>query len=339
MKPSLLGLLIAAGAFGASTIYLAVQLEDERARADQVLAESQALHARIAELENLRAELGSVASGAGVFSDGAPDAPGAPAPAESRPATAGAEFTVAGIDGAGVPVGPTTMPAREPSEAFRKMMRSQVRAQNKRMYSDIGSRLGLTPEDANKLIDLLTDQQVNGMQAARDRMRMGEIASGANELRQKQLAEVADLIGHDKIELFKDYQETLPARQEVSMISRQLEGVDLSLSDSQQQRLVAALSEERKRIPAPEYIPGSSREDHFEAMRAWNDDYAERSAGRVRGILNSEQLTSYNEYQQWSREMRSQMEARRAMRAGDGTAMIAEPVTIAAPAAPPPRAP
>ena len=123
------------------------------------------------------------------------------------------------------------------------------------------------------------------------------------------------------------------------MISRQLEGVDLSLSDSQQQRLVAALSEERKRIPAPEYIPGTSREDHFEAMKAWNDDYAERSAGRVRGILNSEQVTSYNEYQQWSREMRSQFEARRAMRAGDGAVMIAEPVTIAAPAAPPPRNP
>ena len=51
MKPSFLGLLIAAVAFGASTIYLAVQLNEERAQADQFIEESRALNARIAELE------------------------------------------------------------------------------------------------------------------------------------------------------------------------------------------------------------------------------------------------------------------------------------------------
>ena len=51
MKPSMLGLLIAAGAFGASTIYLGVQLKDERAHADRVLEQSRQLSARIAELE------------------------------------------------------------------------------------------------------------------------------------------------------------------------------------------------------------------------------------------------------------------------------------------------
>jgi hypothetical protein len=335
MKPSILGLLIAAGAFGASTIYLAVQLDEERTRADQVLAESRSLHARIAELESLRTELSSVAeTRAGAFSDGGP---GAAPLMEAPPSSAKAEFSISGIDGAGVAVPPSAMPLPEPSEAFRKMMRSQVRAHNKRMYSDIGSKLGLTPDDANRLIDLLTDQQVDGMNAARSRMRNGEITPIAND-RQKQLGQVADLIGHDKIELFKDYQETLPARQEVAMISRQLEGVDLGLSDTQHQRLVTALSEERKRVPAPEYIPGTSRDDHYQTMKAWQDDYAERSASRVRGVLNSEQLVSYNEYQQWSREMRTQMESRRAVRSAEGNVTMSE-AAIVVPAMPATRDP
>jgi hypothetical protein len=56
MKPANLGLSIASLAFAASTIYLAVQLREERARAAQFTEESQALQARIAELEKARAQ-------------------------------------------------------------------------------------------------------------------------------------------------------------------------------------------------------------------------------------------------------------------------------------------
>src|SRR5688572_1516740 len=76
MKPSMLGLLIAAGAFGASTIYLAAQLNDERAHADEVLEQSRVLSARIAELEAARTELESMR-----MMVGAPGADGVAAPA------------------------------------------------------------------------------------------------------------------------------------------------------------------------------------------------------------------------------------------------------------------
>jgi hypothetical protein len=57
MKPSMLGLLIAAGAFAASTIYLGMQLQEERARADEFLEQSRVLNARVAALERARADL------------------------------------------------------------------------------------------------------------------------------------------------------------------------------------------------------------------------------------------------------------------------------------------
>ena len=61
------------------------------------------------------------------------------------------------------------------SEAFQKMMRAQMRAYNKQMYADVGAQLGLTREEVNKLIDLLTDQQVG-------RTRNSERGHGSAEI-------------------------------------------------------------------------------------------------------------------------------------------------------------
>ena len=86
MKPTILGLMIAAAAFGASTIYLAVQLDEERTRATQVLAESRALQARIAELEILRAQMAAAPDSAADVA-ALPAAPPLPEPSarESAP--------------------------------------------------------------------------------------------------------------------------------------------------------------------------------------------------------------------------------------------------------------
>jgi hypothetical protein len=330
MKPSMLSLLIAAGAFGASTVYLAIQLHEERARADQVLAGSQALEKRIAELESLRAAL--AASPAQPGSQG-PDA-GLPAViAEAPPPGAMAVE----MDAVASPVarGPMTGPSLEESETFRKMMRTQLRAQNKRLHADLGYKLGLTPEDTNRLIDLLTDQQIRAMSTGAGSRAPGAGPRNGVELHQAQLAEVAELIGYDKIDLYKDYQESMPARMEVASIARQLDGVDLRLSDSQRERLVTALAEERKRIPPPTFIQGTSPEDHMQAMGAWQQDYEQRSESRVRSILSGEQLGTYEEYQQWTREMRAQFESRR-NRGSEGAVMLAEPADVAVPAAPRP---
>jgi hypothetical protein len=318
MKASVLGLLIAAGAFGASTIYLAVQLDEERDHADQVVEQTRALNARIAELEKARDELESVQlassfeateglapGGAIGKSDptatdthaGAPE----PRPAEDMPRP---RF---------VPGGPA-----ERSEAMKKMMRAQMRGHFKRMHADIGDKLGLSRDDANKLIDLMIEQQMSAMDRGRQERSGGQApdqrTAAWSAQQEKNLAEVAALIGADKVDAYKAYQNTLPARQEVEMISRQLEANDLALSKSQRDLLVTALAEERQRVPAPKLSESGSREEYNQAMSAWQDDYNQRASTRTSSILNSDQQTTYTEYQQWSREMRQQFEARRAAR-------------------------
>jgi hypothetical protein len=318
MKASMLGLLIAAGAFGARTIYLAGPLRVVRAQAVAVTEQSRALQARIAELERIRAGLESarvVEAPAAELVQG-----GKPSDAPVRGETVALTSEVRQAEPA-ERAGPAFRgPPR--SEAMQKMMRTQLRANFKRMNADIGAKLGLGAEDASKLVDLLVDQQMATMERVRESRganQSGEqLAAVYADQQQKNLAEISALIGADKMEAYKAYQESAPARQEVDMLSRQLEANDLNLSKDQRDRMVTALAEERQRVPPPKGSEAVSREEFLKDMTAWQEYYNQRTALRASSILTSEQQATYAEYQQWTKEMRQQSEARRAARGGDG---------------------
>lgn len=331
MKPSFLTLLIAAGAFGASTIYLAQQLKEERDRADQVLEQTRALNARIAELEKSRAELEQLRFAGGELL--ADTAEPVERREQSEAAISRSEETAAVEADRVTPGEPMAAPER--SEAFRKMVRSQIRANNKRLYADVGARLGISQEQANALIDLITDQQVAGMERVRQQRLGGpgnESRGAALEMeRLKNRDEINALLGADKAEAYQQYQKQMPARQEVQMLSRQLEGADATaLSPDQRDRMVTALSEERERVPAPRFADTGSREEFTKAMGEWQADYQERANARARSILNADQLDTFNEYQTFQKEMRTQMETRRAMRGGNDP-LAAPPANVSRP--------
>jgi hypothetical protein len=299
MKTSALGLSIAVVAFGASTIYLAVQLTEERAHSEQLAEAARALNTRIAELERARAEprnvmsrvFGGVNTMSGATLRAAPQTP-APAAGESSPS----EVTVMN--------GPP-LPAQ--SAAFEKMIRSQMRAQNKRLYADVGADLGLSRQDASKLVDLITDQQVGGVEVSRE-IDPAERVRMVNEAQRENEAKIAELLGPEKLRQLQQYQQTIPARQELNVLAQQLEASDApALSGEQRQRLLTALGEERNRIPMPTYSPGTKGEDFRKASFAWQDDYDERIAAQFRGILSTEQYTAYDQYQQWHKEVNAQM--------------------------------
>jgi hypothetical protein len=197
------------------------------------------------------------------------------------------------------------------------VLRMNVLASNRRLYEDVEERLGLTRDQANRLIELLTDQQLARM----DQYRRGDAQArgrGRLEPSAQDLAAISSVIGADRMPLFQDYQKTLPARQEVQTLSRQLEGADLELTEDQQDRMVLALTEERERIPAPVFDENSTREDYVAEMQEWQKDYRERSASRARGILDSKQYKSYDQYLKWIEEMQQQREARRNARREGG---------------------
>lgn len=318
MKPSMLGLFIATAAFGASTIYLGVQLKEERARADQVIEQSRQLSARITELEKARAELEAMRL--------VPDQPGmnaSPGVAEplGMPAAQAADPEARTKDQEDFRPAYGATPR---SEAAQKMMRTQMRMNLNRVNGDIGEKLGLSKEETSKLLNLLVEQQMAMLDRSRQErgsnLTPEQRAASLNEQQQKNLAEVSALIGADKVGSYQAYQESLPARQEVDMLANQLATGDAGLSKEQRDRLVTALAEERKRVPAPKIADSASREEFTQAMATWQEDYDQRAASRASSILSSAQQAAYTEYQDWNREMRQQFEERRAARRKEGGA-------------------
>jgi hypothetical protein len=296
MKPTALSLAIAAVAFGASTIWLSMQLHDEQVQSDRLATEVRALNARIAELRKARTEQ--------QFANGNPFAPvmvppGAPS---GRRVYAGEMPRPDGDFSDSVVINS----APHNDEAFRKMMRTQVRAHHKQLYTDIGARLGLNKDEARQLIDLLTEQQINGVLSF-ESMGVEDTLRQMEQKGRQDQAKIAELIGADKAESLAEYQQSLPARQELDMLARQLDGADAPLDDEQRKRLLAVLVDERKRIPAPTMNGSTSAEDYSRAFVAWQEGYEERVAAQTRTILKAEQLTTYDEYQDWQKRTGSQM--------------------------------
>ena len=296
MKSPILGLALSTVAFGASSIYLWTQLDDQRAQADAVRKANADLTARIADLEKRRADVFEQRMGSppGI---GAARSEAAVASAVLPPPPDGKQvWTAMNRDVHTAPPMP---------EAMLKMMRANVRAQNKRMYFDLQSKLGLTDDQTSDLFDLLADQQTVGLKGPRT--QDPEAARAYWEAEQaKRKAAIDDLLGPGKAAQFAEYQKSMPARSELMMISQQLEGVETPLNDSQRSRLLDVLVDERDRIPVPTPAEGTSPEDSRKAYDDWQTDYEKRVADAARGILTTEQLNTYNEYQQWQREMRQQ---------------------------------
>jgi hypothetical protein len=306
MKSPMLGLAVSTLAFAGSSIYLWTELAEQRARADEVTELTRRLNARIAELEKARDQFEALRlatttpSGNGAAPQVGTDV------TTVTPAESNARPTVTASSTQFIPP--------ERSATHRKMMRTQVRAHNRRIYSDLADQLGLSQEDAARLIDLITDQQVanNTRSFESQPMSPTDMRQHWEQIQRENQRQIAELLGPQKAEEFRKYQESMPARGEVEMIARQLEGSDAPpLKDEQRKRLVAAISEERGRVPMPQFDANSDPASYSKLANEWQADYEERVSSQMRAILDDDQFNTYSEYQQWQREMREQFAASR----------------------------
>jgi len=272
MKASMLGLALSTVAFGASSIYLWQQLDAARSQYAAVVAASKTLSARIAELEKSRAEFaGQRFADQGRFGGGMM-AQGGLGPAQAPPPPAGEDEPASNTARFDASVKRPEMPP-----AMLKMMRSQMRAQNKRTYFDLRESLGLSDEQSDKLIDLITEQQTAGFNATRN-LDPEQARAQWEAVREKQKAEITDLLGPTKAAQFEDYQKSMPARMELQALSQQFESSTAPLSDDQRKRMLTAYIEERDRIPAPTYSENTPQEEMTKAYSEWQADYDERIA-------------------------------------------------------------
>ena len=300
MKSPILGLALSTVAFGASTVYFALQLSAVQKQAEAMDKANAALTSRVAELQKRREEFAEqrmAMMGATPPRElraefhGPPPGDGAPPPSDGKLAwTPGnREFRA-----------PPPMP-----DAMMKMMRANMRAQNKLMYFDLQSKLGLTDDQTSKLLDLITDQRTAGFRGSRS--QDPEQARQDWEADQtKRQAAITDLLGPDKAAAYEDYQKTMPARSELMMISQQLDGAETPLTDSQRTQMLDALVTERDRVPMPTWVEGTPSDQMAQQYADWQADYDKRVADAERSVLSADQMNTVTQYQQWQSELRQQ---------------------------------
>jgi hypothetical protein len=337
MKAPVLGLLTASLALAGSSLYLWQQLRVERERSAQVQETTRQLEARLAEFERTRQTLGQQRQ---VFP--VPDeAAAAIREQDTSPAPPMAEAGAVW----------STVRAPEQSAVAQKVIRSQIRAANRRMYAHIAEELGLSQETTNRLIDIVTDQQTAYMGDDQDLSSPQDTQRRHAELEQQHQAALAELLGPEKLLAYQEYQESLPARSEFEAIAQQLEGNDLDLTPEQRKKLMAIYIAERNRVPQPVHHPAaaamSGGETFARQLYAWQEDYMDRVSSAARPLLNDEQRETFDEYQQWQKDMRSQLQSlsfeavhgSAGAVAVSGNSMMFRPaagVVVAAPVAPAP---
>ena len=194
------------------------------------------------------------------------------------------------------------------------MMRSQMRALTTSACTPTSARaLGLNKEDASKLIDLLTDQQLDGFGADARRMdapiRPNAGACWTRNAPRGPGGYRSFLGASTSRRRCRDYQESIasaPGNRTCSRASSK--AADAITQRSQRSsRCTAICVDERKRIPMPQMSDyAHARWNIRRPTRNGKSDYNERVSAQARSILNTEQMTAYSEYQQWQKEMREQ---------------------------------
>jgi hypothetical protein len=138
---------------------------------------------------------------------------------------------------------------RDPN--YREAWRTQRRLELKSGHVDLAKVLDVSAETADQIIELLVDWELAYLSEPHPNPRNNaEIASRQLEIQEsnrRQDAELATLIGQEKLALWKVYQSSLESRQNVYTLRAELASTD-PLRDEQVESLVSAISGEQEQF-------------------------------------------------------------------------------------------
>jgi hypothetical protein len=203
---------------------------------------------------------------------------------------------------------------------YRELMRDQQKMGMRRMYGDMETMLDLSKEEAERVMDVLAEQQVRSMEqrphfgmdgtqpdqaAIREQQRVFE------ETRRKNETELAAALG-SKYGEWQEYQQSMWSRSQVMRLKETLAGSDEPLRQDQVKPLVQALAREQQQMQTNgmrggQYARGpSTPENQLRMQEEWLERTAqshERVRNAVSNLLTPSQLQQLQEQQEQERKM------------------------------------
>jgi hypothetical protein len=141
---------------------------------------------------------------------------------------------------------------------YREAIRVQQRSNMTRQYPGVAQELGLTADQAERLFDLLAEQQLTATEQAELmwdtepadpaelQQRQEKMQQRWTEIHQKNEAELAAQLGPEKLQSWKDYQSTLGARHQAEQLRSTLASRGVQLGEDASRAVVKAYAEAQK---------------------------------------------------------------------------------------------
>jgi len=197
--------------------------------------------------------------------------------------------------------------------ARRAAMLAERRRGARTQYPRIAERLGLAPDEYERLLDLLAEQDF-GYQERMSRCVLDPECNYRNFNRddaKSRPLQIADLLGGDRAQRFEEYQNSLSEREIVTQLRARLTD-NAYLSSELSESLILALADERARFEAEMrqtgtntagfgmtngwiyYASGGSAAERLESATV----YTRRMRDRAAQVLNADQLTVFEQMQE-----------------------------------------
>ena len=204
---------------------------------------------------------------------------------------------------------------------MKGVMRSTQMMGVKMMYSDLAKELGLGPDQANQVMELLGDRQMalttKGMKMftgesgdAASTEEAGKDAAATNE---EYDAQLENLIGKDGMAKLKDYERTVGDRMQIQQYKQAFSSSGTPLDEKQSQGLLGIMKEERIKQPPSPLDPGAKdvgaavkamqSDDTFNALMASQQELNDRVLSRSRNVLSPDQMVQFEQIQKQQMDM------------------------------------
>lgn len=309
-------LVVASLGLGGTVVWQNQQLSAERLRVGALSESLSTSEARAAELENELAQLRQ--ANAAFQSESEQLRKKLASRSEADRANASTETKLEAPGGKGKEKGNfmQAMAKMFTDPEMKKAMRGQQAMGIRMIYGDLSKELGLTPDEADQVIELLTDRQMaltgksmELMNAGnQDEAKMKELRDGISESRKEYNHQLENILGKERYSKLETYERTLGERMVLNQLDQQFSARGMALQEPQRQQLLQAMIDERLKAPPTPWDPSNPdvgaqmnaiRSDEmlkrlFEQQQQINT----RVLDRARGFLTLDQLNTLQQSQQ-----------------------------------------
>ena len=195
--------------------------------------------------------------------------------------------------------------------AMREMMREQQKAAVNLMYGGLFKEMKLSPEEKERLKEILTDSQMKSVENAGGLFGDGKESALADvqkltaEAKKQTESEIRAVLGDERFAQYEDYQKNIGDRMQLDQFKTRLASENLALQDPQAAQLLQIMKEQKAAVPP--IIPQDNTEfprkellttENLDKQTQWMEDYNRRVLGRVEQVLTPEQFKQYRDFQE-----------------------------------------